>query len=111
MAELESRKRKPEAELGQGAPAPVRLHPNMGERYRNQVTGLIEALKEPGRHAGAAGLIRAACRPHRFLAGGREPETGYPRPPRRSGRNSRLGIRNWPKTASDNIGCGGTQLA
>jgi hypothetical protein len=31
------------------APVPVRLHPNMGERYRQQVTGLIEALNEPGR--------------------------------------------------------------
>jgi site-specific DNA recombinase len=59
MAELEARKRKLEAELEQGAPAPVRLHPNMGERYRKQVTGLIEALNEPGRRAEAADLIRA----------------------------------------------------
>ena len=59
MAELEARKRKLEAALEQGAPAPVRLHPNMGERYRQQVTGLIEALNEPGRRTEAADLIRA----------------------------------------------------
>ena len=59
MAELEARKRKLEAELEQGAPAPVRLHPNMGERYRKQVTGLIEALNEPGSRTEAAELIRA----------------------------------------------------
>jgi site-specific DNA recombinase len=59
MAELEARKRKLEAELQQGGPAPVRLHPNMGERYRQQVTGLIEALNEPDRRTEAAELIRA----------------------------------------------------
>ena len=59
MAELEARKRQLEISLEQGAPAPVRLHPNMGERYRNQVTGLIEALNEPGRRTEAAELIRA----------------------------------------------------
>ena len=59
MAELEARKRKLETELEQGAPAPVRLHPNMGERYRKQVTGLIEALNEPDRRTEAAELIRA----------------------------------------------------
>ena len=58
MAELEGRKRKLEAELEQGAHAPVRLHPNMGERYRQQVTGLIEALNEPDRRTEAAELIR-----------------------------------------------------
>jgi hypothetical protein len=59
MAELETRKRQLETSLKQGAPAPVRLHPNMGERYRKQVTGLIEALNEPGRRTEAAELIRA----------------------------------------------------
>jgi hypothetical protein len=58
MAELEARKRKLEAELEQGPPVPVRLHPNMGERYRKQVTGLIEALNEPDRRTEAAELIR-----------------------------------------------------
>ena len=58
MAELEARKRKLEAELEPGAHAPVRLHPNMGERYRQQVTGLIEALNEPDRRTEAAELIR-----------------------------------------------------
>jgi site-specific DNA recombinase len=58
MAELEGRKRKLEAELEQGPPVPVRLHPNMGERYRKQVTGLIEALNEPDRRTEAAELIR-----------------------------------------------------
>jgi site-specific DNA recombinase len=59
MAELEARKRQLETSLEQGAPAPLRLHPNMGERYRNQVTGLIEALNEPDRRTEAAELIRA----------------------------------------------------
>lgn len=47
MAELETRKRQLETSLKQGAPTPVRLHSNMGERYRKQVTGLIEALIRP----------------------------------------------------------------
>ena len=59
MAELESRKRKLEAELEQGAPAPVRLHPNMCERYRQQVTDLIESMNDPERRTEAAELIRA----------------------------------------------------
>ncbi len=59
MAELEARKRKFEAELEQGAPTPVRLHPNMGERYRTQITGLIEAFNEPERRTEAADLLRA----------------------------------------------------
>ena len=59
MAELEARKRKLEAETGAGTPTPVRLHPNMGERYRKQVTNLIEALNEPARRTEAAELIRA----------------------------------------------------
>jgi site-specific DNA recombinase len=41
------------------APVPVRLHPNMGERYRKQVTGLIDSLNEPDRRTEAAELIRA----------------------------------------------------
>jgi site-specific DNA recombinase len=57
MAEFEARTRKLEAELKQGTPAPVRLHPNM-ERYRKQVTGLIAALNEPDRRTEAAELIR-----------------------------------------------------
>ena len=59
MAELETRKRQLETSLEQGAPAPVRLHPNMGERYRKQVTGLIDALNQPDRRTEAAELIRA----------------------------------------------------
>jgi hypothetical protein len=59
MAELEARKRKLEAELEQGASSPIRLHPNMGERYRKQVTGLIDALNEPDRRTEATKLIRA----------------------------------------------------
>ena len=107
MAELEARKRKLEAELEQGAPAPVRLHPNMGERYRKQVTGLIDALNEPDRRTEAAELIRTLVDQHCLCTGGGQPETGYPRSPWRSGRNSRPGFRNWRKTASNNIGCGG----
>jgi hypothetical protein len=62
MAELEARKRKPEAELGQCAPAPIRLHPNIGERYRKQVTD----LNEPDRRTEVAELILALVDPLSF---------------------------------------------
>jgi site-specific DNA recombinase len=39
--------------------ATVRLHTNMGERYRKDVTRLIAALNEPHRRTEAAELIRA----------------------------------------------------
>jgi hypothetical protein len=42
-----------------------------------EVTGLIEALKEPDRHAEAAELIRALVERIVF-AGGGEPENGLP---------------------------------
>src|SRR5271156_2662996 len=58
MGGLGARKRKLEAELEPGAHAPVRLHPNMGERYRKQVRDLIDALNKPDRRTEAAELIR-----------------------------------------------------
>jgi site-specific DNA recombinase len=74
MAELEARKRKLEAELTPGAPAPVRLHPNMGERYRKQVMCLIDALNEPDRRTEASELIRTLV-DHIVFA----PEEGSPK--------------------------------
>ena len=70
MAELVARKRKLKAELEQGAPAPVRLHPNMGERYGKRSRVLIGALNEPGRRTEAVEPDPGACGPHRFCAGG-----------------------------------------
>jgi site-specific DNA recombinase len=74
MAELEARKRKLEAELEQWGQPPVRLHPNMGERYRKEVTGLIDALNQPDRRTEAAELIRTLV-DHIVFA----PEEGSPK--------------------------------
>ncbi len=59
MIELDARKVELEALIADAPEAPaVLVHPSMGERYRQEVTRLREALNEPSRREEAAEIIR-----------------------------------------------------
>ena len=60
MAELEARRLELEALLENSpAPSPVLIHPKMGERYRQEVARLRQALNDESRRVEAAEIIRA----------------------------------------------------
>ena len=60
MAELEARRLELEALLANApAPSPVLIHPKMGERYRQEVARLRDALNEDSRRVEAAEIIRS----------------------------------------------------
>ena len=57
---LEARKRDLEADLANVEPAaPVMLHPNLSDVYRNKVANLTEALNDPATKAEATTIIRS----------------------------------------------------
>ena len=59
MIELDARKSELDGLIATAPEAPaVLVHPSMGERYRQAVTRLREALNEPARRAEAAEIIR-----------------------------------------------------
>lgn len=59
MIEMDARKTELERLLADArAPSPVLVHPRMGDRYREEVGRLREALNEPSRREEAAEIIR-----------------------------------------------------
>ncbi len=59
MNALEDRKRELKSLLAGQAKAPTLLHPRMAQRYREEVTGLIDALNDEKHRPEAAHLIRS----------------------------------------------------
>ena len=59
IAAAEARKAELETLLSEAKEEPVRLHPNMGAHYRDQVAGLCEALGDEDRRAEATTIIRS----------------------------------------------------
>lgn len=58
LADLESRKAELERQMETPPPAPVRLHPNLAELYRQRVAALHHALADPATRDEALGLVR-----------------------------------------------------
>ena len=58
IADKEARKAALEDKLAGGEPDPVRLHPDMAQRYRKQVSALVAALNEDGHRQEATEIIR-----------------------------------------------------
>ncbi len=59
MAELEARRLELESLLADApAPSSVLIHPKMGDRYRQEVARLREALNEESRRVEAAEIVR-----------------------------------------------------
>ncbi|MBO6899602.1 MAG: recombinase family protein [Shimia sp.] len=68
MDSLETRKAELEADLANAdQEAPVLLHPNLSEVYRNKVSNLTEALNDPETKAEATTLIRSLLEEIRLI--------------------------------------------
>ena len=59
LDEAEASKATLLAELSAARPSPVRLHPNLAHVYRDKVSGLQEALKDPLLHDEAMDILRS----------------------------------------------------
>jgi site-specific DNA recombinase len=58
LDQFETRKAELAAELEQGTPSPVRLHPNLAELYRKKVADLETALSDPATQSEALEILR-----------------------------------------------------
>ena len=68
MDRLETRKAELEADLANAdQEAPVLLHPNLSEVYRNKVSNLTEALNDPETKAEATTMIRSLLEEIRLI--------------------------------------------
>ncbi len=67
LIELEGRKAELEEELTEPEPAPIRLHPNLAEIYRNKVARLEESLNAEGVRSEAGEAIRALMQEIRLV--------------------------------------------
>ncbi len=68
MDDLEARKRDLEAELASAEPpAPVMLHPNLSEVYRDKVANLTRALNDPATKAEATTIMRSLLESIRLM--------------------------------------------
>ncbi len=68
MDTLESRKHELEADLANAEPsAPVMLHPNLSDVYRDKVANLKSALNDPATKAEATTIIRSLLESIRLM--------------------------------------------